>query len=457
MSLVSTKCKQCQSKHISISDEDRDNLAYTVVQEVREKILKETELTASAGIAPNTMLAKVCSDQNKPNGQFQIRSNVEEVKNFILSLPIKKISGIGPVQAQILNALGIQTCADLWSKRDLLDLLFSSTSSHFYIRVALGIGSTSLKHDHVRKSIGGEETFREIHCPEDLHKKCAELSEDTAEDLRSRNLVGKVVMLKIKTVSFEVRTRHLTLPEHTSDKEIIIRAAKKLLDTEINIASPEPLRLRLMGVRMSGLVEESSIPKSEKHQQVKLRDFLKGKQLPTKAKSQTEGSSSKFICPVCNEELQVNLDLFNSHVDECLKIQDEDNLNVNSSPPRNIESTTHLTSRNNESGNSEILQPETPEIKADNTTAFVLDDESISDNTHCPVCGQKQNVTTLSQLNEHIDNCLSQSTINEILSSETRTAGQPEKRKTASAKDSQSKKVKSTSDTCKKIEDYFRT
>lgn len=463
MSLASSKCKLC-CNYNSISDEDRDSLAYGVVQEIRKKIMMETGLTASAGIAANTMLAKVCSDQNKPNGQFQIPSNVEEVKSFISSLPIKKISGIGPVQAQILNALGIEICADLWSKRDLLDLLFSPTSVHFYIRVALGIGSTSLKNDHVRKSIGGEETFREIHCPEDLHKKCEELSEETAEDLRSRNLVGKVVMLKIKTVNFDVRTRHLSLPEHTSDKEIITRAAKKLLDAEINMASPEPLRLRLMGVRISGLIDESSIPKSEKQQQVKLKDFLKGKLLPTKEKLQSEGSSSKLICPVCAEELQVDLSTFNSHIDDCLKKnQHEDHLSekssaaLNSSSPGSIKNASHLCASNDLSGDSEIFHPDAPELKPDDTSDFILNDESVSDDTHCPVCGLKQNISTLSQLNEHIDNCLSQSAIKEILSSENHAAGQLEKRKMSSAKDSQSKKVKNTSDTCRKIEDYFRT
>lgn len=99
-----------------------DITAWTAVQEMRTRILEETQLTASAGIAPNGyrhrylftilytpidsvslylflistgMLAKVCSDRNKPNGQFLLESNLEAVTEFIRPLPIRKISGIG--------------------------------------------------------------------------------------------------------------------------------------------------------------------------------------------------------------------------------------------------------------------------------------------------------------------------------------------------------------------------
>ncbi|XP_035229408.1 DNA polymerase kappa-like [Stegodyphus dumicola] len=143
------------------------------------------------------MLAKVCSDQNKPNGQYQIVSTVDAVMSFIATLPVKKVSGIGPVQGQILNAIGIHTCSDMWEKRDLLDLLFSETSVDFYIRVALGIGSTVVKSDHVQKSIGNEHTFREIHHPADLHRKCQELCDELIEDLKSHNMLVNSAILFI--------------------------------------------------------------------------------------------------------------------------------------------------------------------------------------------------------------------------------------------------------------------
>lgn len=87
------------------------------------------------------MLAKVCSDKNKPNGQFVLESSQEAVAEFIKDLPIRKVSGIGNVTEQLLGCLGITTCQDLWQKRELLCLLFSETSYEHFMRIALGIGS----------------------------------------------------------------------------------------------------------------------------------------------------------------------------------------------------------------------------------------------------------------------------------------------------------------------------
>lgn len=92
------------------------------------------------------MLAKVCSDRNKPNGQFQLEASRDAVLNFVRPLPIRKISGIGNVTEQLLRgALGVSTCADLWEKRDLLALLFSESSYDYFLRVALGIGSDGVR------------------------------------------------------------------------------------------------------------------------------------------------------------------------------------------------------------------------------------------------------------------------------------------------------------------------
>jgi DNA polymerase kappa len=89
------------------------------------------------------MLAKVCSDKNKPNGQFILENSKEAVDEFIKDLPIRKISGIGNVTEQLLGSLGISTCRDLWNHRELLYLLFSESSYDYFLRVALGIGSGS--------------------------------------------------------------------------------------------------------------------------------------------------------------------------------------------------------------------------------------------------------------------------------------------------------------------------
>lgn len=142
-------------------DAGAEMTAAEAVDEMRAKILESTQLTASAGIAPNGfhsfpwfiyntnpvnccgtgMLAKVCSDKNKPNGQFLLENTREAVMEFIEDLSIRKISGIGNVTEQLLGSLDVSTCRDLWDKRELLYLLFSESSYDYFVRVALGIGS----------------------------------------------------------------------------------------------------------------------------------------------------------------------------------------------------------------------------------------------------------------------------------------------------------------------------
>uniref|UniRef100_A0A2K6ABC2 DNA polymerase kappa n=1 Tax=Mandrillus leucophaeus TaxID=9568 RepID=A0A2K6ABC2_MANLE len=162
--------------------------AEEVVKEIRFRIEQKTTLTASAGIAPNTMLAKVCSDKNKPNGQYQILPNRQAVMDFIKDLPIRKVSGIGKVTEKMLKALGIITCTELYQQRALLSLLFSETSWHYFLHISLGLGSTYLTRDGERKSMSVERTFSEINKAEEQYSLCEELCSELARDLQKEGL-----------------------------------------------------------------------------------------------------------------------------------------------------------------------------------------------------------------------------------------------------------------------------
>ncbi|VFQ86159.1 unnamed protein product, partial [Cuscuta campestris] len=101
-----------------------------VAEELRGSVFKETGLTCSAGVAPNRLLAKVCSDINKPNGQFVLPSDRAAIMTFISTLPIRKIGGIGKVTENILKEIfGIRTCEDMLQKSNLLFALFSRSSA----------------------------------------------------------------------------------------------------------------------------------------------------------------------------------------------------------------------------------------------------------------------------------------------------------------------------------------
>ncbi|KAL3866832.1 hypothetical protein ACJMK2_044093 [Sinanodonta woodiana] len=245
------------------------------VREMRFRIEQRTRLTASAGIAANMMLAKVCSDKNKPNGQYRLPNTRDAVMQFIKDLPIRKISGIGKVSEKMLKAIGIQTCTDLFNQRSLLYHLYSPISFNYFMRISIGMGSTTVERDSERKSISIERTFREMDKPSDMYDLCRELCHALSEDLREEKIKGRTVGIKLKTVAFDVKTRAYTLANHTSDTDVIYEAARGLLRTEIQTCAPQPLRLRLMGVRISSLLHES-LCKREKRQNT-ITGFIKQK------------------------------------------------------------------------------------------------------------------------------------------------------------------------------------
>ncbi|XP_062399214.1 DNA polymerase kappa [Sardina pilchardus] len=228
--------------------------AEEAVREMRFRIEQKTTLTASAGIAPNTMLSKVCSDKNKPNGQYRIPADRQAVMDFIQDLPVRKVPGIGKVTEKMLAALDVRTCSQLGQKMALLSLLFSETSWHHFLQISLGLGSTHIERDGERKSMSTERTFGEMSEVEEQMSLCKELCDDLAQDLLKEGLKGKTVTVKLKNVSFVVKQRASTLQCAVSSAEEIFAAAKELLRVEIDSVKPEPLRLRLMGVRVSGFV-----------------------------------------------------------------------------------------------------------------------------------------------------------------------------------------------------------
>lgn len=351
-----------------INSVDFGTSAEQVVEEIRFRIEQKTKLTASAGIAPNTMLAKMCSDKNKPNGQYRIPSERVAVMNFIKDLPIRKVPGIGKVTEKMLKALGIVTCSELYQQRALISLLFSETSWRNFLEISLGLGSTHLEREGERKSMSTERTFNEISMAEQ-YKLCQELCSDLAEELKKEGLKARTVTLKLKNVNFEVRTKATTVLSAVSTEEEIFAVAKDLLKSEQDSLAPQPLRLRLMGVRVSGFLNEEE----KKHQQKSIVSFLKpGKHLPV-------FSTSPKKCEEIFSKAPERESFFNKK--------------------RAIRQQISQTSVSKSS--SEHLQ------LAESMTSV----EQAKDNEHtiliCPVCFEETQESTLEAFNRHIDNCLS--------------------------------------------------
>jgi DNA polymerase-4 len=130
-----------------------------VAREIRAQILEETGLTASAGIAPNKLIAKIASDWHKPNGQKQVTE--EEIPAFLEKLPVGRIWGVGKKMREKLTALGIETCGDL-QKLDQIELSqrFGKWGIELW-HLCRGIDDRTVTPDRTRKSVSSEMTFSE--------------------------------------------------------------------------------------------------------------------------------------------------------------------------------------------------------------------------------------------------------------------------------------------------------
>ncbi|KAJ8405662.1 hypothetical protein AAFF_G00316420 [Aldrovandia affinis] len=387
--------------------------AEEAVREMRFRIEQRTTLTASAGIAPNMMLAKVCSDKNKPNGQYRIPAERQAVMDFIQDLPIRKVQGIGKVTEKMLRALGITTCSQLGQKGALLSLLFSEVSWHHFLHISLGLGCTRIKRDGKRKSMSTERTFAEISSVEEQYDLCRELCRDLSQDLQKEGLKGKTVTLKLKNVNFEVKTRGSTLSSVVSSEEEIFAAAKDLLKVEIDNASPHPLRLRLIGVQVSGFVNSDDKKPLQKsiisflHSGRSQGAALQGAPVPKDA------PANRVVPP---KPLQL------------MALEQADASHTVTQDPRTSlakqEGVPRILSWPKEEGQQSFfekartlrLQQQTrqgdPQERGDTLTSAQSEPQPSTSRRPeefftCPVCFQEQKSNDLGSFNRHVDECLS--------------------------------------------------
>jgi DNA polymerase-4 len=226
--------------------------ATRIAELIRQRIRAETQLTASAGVSYNKFLAKLASDQNKPDGLCVIRPG--EGAAFVQSLPVRRFHGIGPRGAEKMAKLGIETGADL-AARDLAFLRehFGSFADYLY-RAARGIDLRPVRANRIRKSIGGERTFFEdLSSGPALREALDNIVEIVWARIAEKDARGRTVTLKMKYTDFQLATRARSLPQPVADKAEFARIARALLDEQL----PLPLPIRLMGLTLSALDGEA--------------------------------------------------------------------------------------------------------------------------------------------------------------------------------------------------------
>ena len=228
--------------------------ATSLAIELKQRIWKQLQLTASAGVAPNKFLAKIASDMQKPDGLTVVKPH--KVISFLEELPVNKVSGIGKRTFERMLRMGIRTVGQLAEiKEETLVAKFGKVGSHFY-RLARGVDNRPVQPLHKRKSISQEKTFREdIDDLELLAQQLELLADKVINTIYDKRMKGSTVTLKLRYDDFQTITRSHTLPFPTDDKGPLLQHGLKLLrNTEAG-----KRKVRLLGIGLSNLIEINEI------------------------------------------------------------------------------------------------------------------------------------------------------------------------------------------------------
>jgi DNA polymerase-4 len=225
-------------------------------QLIRDRVADEQGITCSVGVASTKFVAKLASTRCKPDGLLVVPA--ADVVSFLHPLPVGALWGVGEKTEKELTRLGLHTVGDIAHTpvKTLVRALGQATGSHLH---ALSWGRDERKvvpHEPDR-SIGAEETFsRDVDDPEVVRRELLRLAERTAGRLRTAGLAGRTVSVKIRFADFTTITRSRTLPEATDVGAVLYATARGLYDA----LGLDRARLRLVGVRVEGLVTSETAP-----------------------------------------------------------------------------------------------------------------------------------------------------------------------------------------------------
>jgi len=237
--------------YLDVTDDRRAlGSARAIAEAIRARIRTDTGLTASAGVSYCKFIAKLASDQNKPDGICVIPPH--RGAEFVATLPVKRFHGVGPVTAAKMERLGIMTGADLaaWSLTEL-EAHFGS-SGRWYWRIARGIDEREVRSDRAHKSVSAERTFdTDLTAPADLSRELNRVAGYAWDRIERAAVHGRTVTLKVKFADFEIITRSRSFPAPVPARDAFEAAGQSLLAA----LHPVPKGIRLLGLGLHSIVE----------------------------------------------------------------------------------------------------------------------------------------------------------------------------------------------------------
>ncbi len=221
-----------------------------IAAQIKQRIKDVTKLTASVGVAPNKLVAKIASDLDKPDGLVVV--SAENTIATLDPLPVQVIPGIGRETLVKLRRKNIATIADLrLATTQALNEVFGRFAQRTRDR-ASGIDNRPVIASRADKSISAEETFeQDLHILSDLHRELLRLTERTTQRLRTKQLAAGTLQVKIRRADFTTFTRQRTLHPPSNNLDTLYEVAKDLLSEWL--AEHPGARVRLLGVGGSAL------------------------------------------------------------------------------------------------------------------------------------------------------------------------------------------------------------
>lgn len=233
--------------------------ATEVALQIRQAIFEETQLTASAGIAPNKFLAKIASDWNKPNGQYVIKPAA--IFDFLTALPVGRLPGVGKVMEAKLAELHISLVGQIREHRlQSLESRFGRWGVRLH-ELSMGIDNNKVESERPTQQVSSEDTFQHDLLLEELAPHILQLAEKTwAAYLREEQRTARTVVLKLKTADFQTLTRSYTPDTPTKNLPDFQGIALQLRE-RVKLAADT--RFRLVGVGLANFIDSNQIRSQE--------------------------------------------------------------------------------------------------------------------------------------------------------------------------------------------------